>query len=265
MPEFPEIEAYRRIATPLIGQRIDGIALRDQRLLRRGDDAAEVDGVLGGATIGDVRAIGKVLLFDLAAVDGDDRSFALTFGLRGWLSVDGRVANPSGKTRARTPKPQHVRLSMDIGGHTLELEDLLRLATFELDFDESRLGPHVGTLTKAEFRDIVGHSSAVLKSLLMDQKRIAGIGNLIADEIFYQGGIDPRRHADDLSTDEFDALWVGLRRARDRVLAKGGSHQGVMIQDGAREKGAHCPRCGVEVRRVQVGGRTTYFCPQHQR
>ena len=265
MPEFPEIEAYRQIATPLVGERISGIDIADPRLLRRGDDAAEVHGLLGGATIDAVRAIGKVLLFDLAAADGDGRSFALTFGLRGWLSVDGRVANPSGTTRARTPKTEHVRLSMEIGDHLMELEDLLRLATLELDFDESRLGPHVGTMTKADFRDIICGSRAVLKPLLMDQKRIAGVGNLIADEVFYQAGIDPRRRADHLSTEEFDALWTGLRRTRDRVIDKGGSHQGVLIQEGARAKGARCPRCGVEVRRVQVGGRTTYFCPEHQR
>lgn len=260
MPEFPEIEAYRRIATPLIGERIDGIDLRDERLLRRGDEAAEVYGVLGGATIEDVRAHGKVLLFDLDV----GRSFALTFGLRGWLSVDGRVSNPSGTTRTREPKPEHVRLSMDIGGHRMELEDLLRLATLELDFDETRLGPHVVTMTKDDFRDVVGGSRAVLKSLLMNQRRIAGVGNLIADEVFYQAGIDPRRTADDLSDEEFDDLWAALRTTRDRVLHKGGSHRGVLIDSGSREKGESCPRCGVELERVAVGGRTTYFCPEHQ-
>ena len=260
MPEFPEIEAYRRIATPLIGERLDGTDLRDDRMLRRGDEAAEIYGVLGGASIDDVRAHGKVLLFDLDV----GRSFALTFGLRGWLSVDGRVSSPSGTTRERTPKPEHVRLSMEVGGHLMELEDLLRMATIELDFDESRLGPHVGTMSKRDFRDVVGGSSAVVKSLLMNQRRIAGIGNLIADEIFYQAGIDPRRSADDLSDDEFDDLWAAVRTTRDRVVAKGGSHRGVLIDSGSRAKGESCPRCGVEIRRVKVGGRTTFFCPRHQ-
>lgn len=260
MPEFPEIEAYRQIASPLIGERIDALDIRDDRLLRRGDEAAEVYGVLGGAHIGDVRAIGKVLLFDLDV----DRSFALTFGLRGWLSVDGRVSNPSGVTRSREPKPEHVRLCMEIGGHRVELEDQLRLASLELDFDESKLGPHVGSMTKDEFRDVVGSSSAVLKSLLMNQRRIAGIGNLIADEIFYQAGIDPRRSADELDGDEFDALWRAVRTTRERVIEKGGSHRGVLIDSGSRERGEDCPRCDVAIERVKVGGRTTYFCPQHQ-
>ena len=260
MPEFPEIEAYRQISQQLIGETIDGIEINDDRLLRRGDEAAEIYGVLGGATIDDVRAHGKVLMYDLDV----GRSFALTFGLRGWLSVDGRVSNPSGATRERTPKPEHVRLAMDVSGKRLELEDLLRMATIELDYDESKLGPHVASMSKDEFRDVVQNSSAVIKSLLMNQNRIAGVGNLIADEIFYQAKIDPRRSADDLSDDEFDDLWDAVRATRTRVIEKGGSHRGVLIDSGAREKGEDCPRCGVEIRRVKVGGRTTYYCPNHQ-
>lgn len=261
MPEFPEIEAYRHIATPLVGERIDSIDLRDDRLLRRGDEAAEVYGVLGGSVIEAVRAHGKVLLFDLDV----GRSFALTFGLRGWLSVDGRVSNPSGRTRPRTPKPEHVRLAMEVGGHEMELEDLLRMATLELDFDESRLGPHVGSMTKDEFRNALGDSTTAIKTRLMDQRRIAGIGNLIADEMLYQAKLDPRRAVDELGDDEVDRLWEAVRRTRDRVVDKGGSHRGVMIDSGARTKGALCPRCDAEIARVQVGGRTTFFCPEHQR
>ena len=98
----------------------------------------------------------------------------------------------------------------------------------------------------------------------MNQKHIAGIGNLVADEVLFQGKVDPRRTASDITGEDFDALWLGLRTTRDRVLAKNGSHQGVLIQSGSRERGERCPRCDVEMQRVKVGGRTTYFCPAHQ-
>ena len=80
-----------------------------------------------------------------------------------------------------------------------------------------------------------------------------------------QGKLDPRRTASELTSDELDNLWIGLRRTRARVVERNGSHQGVLIQSGARERGEHCPRCDVEITRVKVGGRTTYFCPAHQR
>ncbi len=267
MPEFVEVEAYANTVRPLIGGTISAIDLRDERLLRRADEgfdaeSSHVDGVLGGARIEGVRRIGKLLLIDVSG----DHTMALTFGLRGWLMLDGETARADGTRRTRSVKPEHIRLAIEVdGSHELILEDLLRLATFEIDVDEGRLGPDVMDLDKDAFRTLLAGSKATVKGLLMDQRRIAGIGNLIADEILYQGRIDPRRTASDIVGDDLDDLWLGLRTTRDRVLEKNGSHQGVMIQSGAREKGALCPRCDVEMKRVKVGGRTSYFCPQHQR
>ncbi len=267
MPEFVEVEAYANTVRPLIGGTITGIELHDERLLRRAPEgfeaeAAHVYGVLGGAEIVDVRRIGKVLLIDLSG----GHVASLTFGLRGWLALDGEIARADGTRRRRTPKAPHVRLAMCVDERReLLLEDLLRLATLEIDADLSNLGPDVLALDKAGFRELTGRSDAAIKSLLMDQRRIAGIGNLIADEMLYQAKLDPRRRASAITDAEFDDLWLGLRRTRARVLDRNGSHRGVMIQSGARERGARCPRCDVEMRRVKVGGRTTYLCPSHQR
>ena len=260
MPEFVEVEAYRCTVEPLVGERIDSIDVIDDRILRR-TDPAFVYGVVGGATIERTRRIGKMLFLDLSG----DHTASLTFGLRGWLSLDDRVALASGGWRDRQPKPEHVRLRLDVGGRIVELEDQLRLATLDIDIDESQLGSDVMALTKTQLIDVLRRTSRAVKTALMDQQRIAGIGNLIADEIFYEAGVDPRRAASDLDDDEFSALWAGVRRTRKRVLERNGSHQGVLIQSGARERGGRCPRCNVEIQRVQVGGRTTYFCPEHQR
>lgn len=260
MPEFVEVEAYRRTVEPLVGERIDVIDVIDDRILRRSEPAF-VCGVVGGATIERTRRIGKVLFLDLSG----GHTASLTFGLRGWLSLDGRVALASGGWRDREPKPEHVRLRLDVGGKIVELEDQLRLATLEVDIDESILGVDVMALTEAQLIDLLRRTSRAVKTAVMDQHRIAGIGNLIADEIFYEAGVDPRRAASDLDDDELSALWTGLRRTRKRVLERNGSHQGALIQSGARERGRRCPRCDVEIQRVQVGGRTSYFCPEHQR
>ena len=262
MPEFVEAEAYRRTAEPLIGHRVERLEIRDERLLRQGSESRSlIGGILGGAELRAVRRIGKAVLLDTDR----EHTAVLSFGLRGRLVLDGATARATGGWRHREPRPDHVRLAVHAGEHRLELEDQLRLATLRIDPDESRFGTDVLELDKAGFCELCARSSRPIKSLLMDQSRIAGIGNLVADEILFQGKVDPRRCADELDDEALDALWDGLRRTRRRVLERNGSHQGVMIRSGARERGSDCPRCGVAVRRVDVGGRTTYFCPQHQR
>ncbi len=266
MPEFVEVEAYANTVRPLIGGSISGIELRDERLLRRAEEgydaeASHVYGVMGGAEITDVSRIGKLLLIHLSG----EHTVGLTFGLRGWLMLDGEIARADGARRTRSATPDHVRLSIEVDEtRELILEDLLRLATLEIDPDTSNFGPDILDLDKQQFRDLLDGSRATIKGLLMNQRHIAGIGNLIADEILFQGKVDPRRTAGDIIGDDLDTLWQGLRTTRDRVLEKNGSHQGVLIQSGAREKGEHCPRCDVEMQRVKVAGRTSYFCPAHQ-
>lgn len=263
MPEFVEAEAYRRSFDPLIGSTVTAVEIVDERLLRRHpDDGDRIVGALVDSEIDAVRRIGKVVLVDVSS----GHTAALGFGLRGRLAVDGRASSPDGNTRPVEVRAEHIRLRVETGdGHELVLEDQLRLATLDLDPDEARFGLDVMEIGKSEFREILNASDAAVKSLLMDQRRLAGIGNLIADEILYQGKIDPRRPASELTGRDLDALWTGLTRTRDRVLERGGSHHGVLIDSGARERGAECPRCDVPVERVKVGGRTTYFCPGHQR
>ncbi len=262
MPEFVEAEAYRRTLDPVVGSTIDTIDIVDERTLRRAaDSAAFVKGVLEGGHVDRTRRIGKVVLVDVSS----GHTLALGFGLRGRLLLDGGTSDAAGRWRERLVRADHVRTRMAVGGHVVELEDQLRLATVEIDVDESGFGVDVMELGKRQFRELLGRSDAAIKSVLMDQRRIAGIGNLIADEILYQGRVDPRRPASDISGGDFDDLWTGVRRTRDRVLERNGSHHGVLIQSGARERGERCPRCGEVIERVKVGGRTTYFCPEHQR
>ena len=262
MPEFVEAEAYRRTLDPVVGERVDTVEIPDDRMLRRHEVGADfVRTAIEGATIDETRRIGKAVLVDLSS--GHTAAFA--FGLRGRLLLDAGTADASGRWRERPARPDHVRFCMHLGSHIVELEDQLRLATVEIDVDESKFGTDVMRLDKREFRELLSRSDAAVKTVLMDQRRVAGIGNLIADEMLYQGKIDPRRPASDVTGDALDDLWSGVRRTRDRVLERNGSHHGVLIQSGARERGESCPRCGVEIRRVTVGGRTSYFCPSHQR
>jgi formamidopyrimidine-DNA glycosylase len=149
------------------------------------------------------------------------------------------------------------------GGGDLRLRDPRRLGGVELDPDEARLGHDAMTITPAQLRDALAGSTAPLKARLLDQQRIAGVGNLLADEILWRAGLDPARPAGSLSPAELRRLHRHVRRGLDGLMRRGGSHTGDLQI--ARVRGGHCPREGTPLQRRTIGGRTTYSCPAHQR
>jgi formamidopyrimidine-DNA glycosylase len=88
------------------------------------------------------------------------------------------------------------------------------------------------------------------------------VGNLLADEILWQAGISPRRRTGSLSDDELDELRRATRRAIRNAIRRGGAHTGELNPE--RQPGGRCPRDGTELSRARIGGRTTYWCPEHQ-
>jgi formamidopyrimidine-DNA glycosylase len=148
-------------------------------------------------------------------------------------------------------------------GGAFWLRDPRRLGAVELDPDEDRLGPDALTLTKRELERAIAASRAPLKAVLMDQSRIAGLGNLLTDEALWHGGFDPARPANSLDPHERALLWRSIRRTVRVLGRRGGSHTGELHS--SRERGGRCPRDGAELLRRTVGGRTTYSCPVHQR
>jgi formamidopyrimidine-DNA glycosylase len=105
-------------------------------------------------------------------------------------------------------------------------------------------------------------TAAPLKARLMDQERLAGVGNLLADEILWRAGLAPGRRTP-LDDEEVRVLHRALRTTLRQLARRGGSHTGDLMED--RTVGRRCPRDGTELRRDVVGGRTTYWCPAHQR
>ena len=109
---------------------------------------------------------------------------------------------------------------------------------------------------------MVGKGRAPLKARLLDQSKIAGIGNLLADEVLWQARISPQRPTGELSLEELDQLRRELRKALRHATRHGGVHTGEIIKH--RGGGEHCPRCGAPMTRATVGSRTTWWCPQEQ-
>ena len=244
MPELVEVELYRRLAERALDRRVVAVDAPDDWFLKGGLDA---------------RRIGKLLLLD---TDGP-HVLGLRFGMTGRLLVDGSAGIDELLYSSVRDEPAWDRFTVhfDDGGD-LRVRDPRRLGAVELDPDEDRLGPDALTLRLADLRRVVGASRAPVKAVLMDQARIAGIGNLTVDEVLWRAGLDPARPAGSLGAAEHKRLHTQLRRTLDHMLRHGGSHTGTL--QAHRAPGGRCPKDGAELVRRTVGGRTTWSCPMHQ-
>lgn len=275
VPELLEVESYRRHAAEVVGATVAGADAPDTWFVK-GSEPAEVVAAVTGRRVDGLRRHGKLLVLDLVdpgsfAADpgapeggGDGVRLGLRFGMTGRLVVDGsssidRLEYSSGRD---DPAWDRFRLHFT-DGRDLRLRDPRRLGGVILDPDESRLGVDALGITRDQLRAALAASAAPLKARLLDQGRVAGIGNLLADEILWRAGLDPTRAAGGLT----DADLAELHGAVDEVLAdlaaRGGSHTGDVRQAAALD--GLCPRDGAPLVRHRVGGRTTVSCPVHQR
>ncbi len=260
MPELPEVERYRRLAETALGRRIAGVYSPDAWFLKGGVDPATTAAALLGRSFVEARRLGKLLLLD---VDGGP-TVGVRFGMTGTLVVDGRTGVDRLEYAPRRHEAAWERWSVtfDDGG-SLVVHDPRRLGGVTLDPDLSRLGPDAATLTARQLARALDGSAAPLKARLLDQARVAGVGNLIADEVLFRSGLSPLRPAGSLTADEVRRLRGHLVRTVDRLVRQGGSHLTTLMEH--RRAGGRCPRDGTGLVRATVGGRTTWWCPEHQR
>jgi formamidopyrimidine-DNA glycosylase len=259
VPELPEVEAYRRLAERVLGRQVTRVRVGDPRFLR-GTSPRRLSAALRGRHFGAARRRGKLLVLD---VEGSGHRLGLHFGMTGRLHVDGvdgveRLVYASDRRLAAWDR---LALRFADGG-ALVVSDPRLLGGAFLDPDESALGPDALALTPADLRRALGTSAAPLKARLLDQSRIAGVGNLIADEVLWRASLAPARPAGSLTPAEQRRLLHHLRRTLADLLERGGSHLGELMP--FRAPGGRCPRDGAELRRDTVGGRTSWWCPAHQ-
>ncbi|MEA2826240.1 MAG: formamidopyrimidine-DNA glycosylase [Actinomycetota bacterium] len=262
MPELVEVEAYRRLADRVVGRTVAEVVAPDGWYLKRGLDAATAVSVLTGATVTGTRRTGKLLMLDLS---GDRPVLGLRFGMSGRLVVDGNVGVDELIYAPRLTLDKWDRFGLRFtDGGDLRMQDPRRLGGVELDPPEARLGPDALAVTPSGLAAAIGHgrSTAPLKARLMDQSRIAGVGNLAADELLWRAGLDPARPAGGLSPAELRRLHRHLRGTMADLMARGGSHAGDLMAE--RRVGGVCPKDGAPLVRRTVGGRTTFSCPKHQ-
>jgi formamidopyrimidine-DNA glycosylase len=265
VPELPEVEAYRRLAETALERPIASVLVRDQRFVRGPVSPRRLSAVLRGAEFSRARRIGKLLVLDLAGTPAaTGHRLGVRFGMTGRLVVDGRIGVEELVYASPRSEPRWDRfLVRFVDGGALVVSDARLLGGVILDPDESRLGPDATEVSAAELRAALDGSAAPLKARLMDQARLAGVGNLIADEVLWRASLSPQRRAGSLSPAELRRLHRHLRATLDALCLRGGSHLGDLMP--ARHRGGRCPRDGAELRRSTVGGRTSWWCPRHQR
>jgi formamidopyrimidine-DNA glycosylase len=230
-----------------------------------------VEDGLRGAVVQRVARFGKYLDWELS----DERHLLMHLRMTGALLFDPPA------------EPPHTRVRFELdGGHRLAYVDPRRFGTGHLLYGDAardayiaaRLGvePFTPEFTAAHLREQARGRSAPIKSFILDQRRIAGVGNIYADEALFRAGIHPLREAGRLTAPQ----WERLRDAIEEALAAGIEAKGASIDDfrhvdGARgsfqdqflvhrREGEPCPDCGGTIEKIVVGGRGTYFCPHCQ-
>jgi formamidopyrimidine-DNA glycosylase len=272
MPELPEVEVIRRdLMGRVEGRRIRRARIAEPRLTRRRGTPQELEMALSGLRVRRLYRRGKFFIFHCG-----EESLVIRLGMTGQLlwAEGGDGFSPDQHT--------HAELSFDQGG-TLYYRDIrkfgemfiLPTATVE-ELLRVGLEPLESTFTPEVLQKMC-QSSSKIKSLLLNQAKIAGIGNIYADEALFRAGIRPTRRAASLRRTEIRALHRAIRE----VLRAGIRHRGSSIanyRDARGEpgrfvayhrvyqrQGKPCRSCGRPIRRIVLGQRGTHFCPFCQR
>lgn len=263
MPELVEVERYRLLAAAALGWRVAAVEAADPLVA---PDGSRLEAALHGRTLVAARRRGKLLLLDTTGP-----TLGLRFGMTGTLLLDGLPGVDALLYAPATVDDRWMRFRLHLArgrkARVLGLSDPRRLGRVLLDPDETVLGPDAAGVGLPELaaalsaRDTGG--GPPLKARLLDQHRLAGVGNLIADEVLWRAGLDPRRPASGLDRAEVRRLHRHLRSTIDELARRGGSHTGDLMAQ--RRPGGRCPRDGSPLERATVGGRTTWWCPVHQR
>jgi formamidopyrimidine-DNA glycosylase len=286
VPELPEVETIRRQLEPeLLGRRIVSAEIHDERWTRP-EPPGPIAARLAGREIGSVGRRGKYLMVGL-----DDDSTLLMH-----LRMTGNLLLSEGREQARrfggdrlyesSTEHRHLRAEMELDdGRRLLFTDPRRfghaalLGAAELGpYLEGRLGvePLSDELTAELIGSVAEGRTAPLKSFLLDQRGIAGIGNIYADEALHRAELHPLSPAGSMRAEHWEALREGIVGALEAGLANGGAsiddYRDARGEQGSMQDeflvhtrvGEDCPRCGGRINRIVVSGRSTYFCPDCQ-
>jgi formamidopyrimidine-DNA glycosylase len=274
MPELPEVETIRLALEPhVVGRRFDDVEIRDPRLVRPFEPQA-VAAELEGERVGSLERRGKYLVVRF------ESGRALLMHLR----MTGSLRHVVGGLRENDPHRRAVVRLDD--GSDVAYKDVRRFGTWRLlepDEIEPYLADRLGVeplgraFTSRRLGARLEGRRAPVKAALLDQRTVAGLGNIYVDEALWRARIHPLRSAGELGPEEVRDVTRGIKEA----LKAGIARQGASLRDYARpdgrrgrmqeafrvygREGEPCARCGTPIDKIRVAGRGTWYCPECQR
>jgi len=272
MPELPEVETVRRGLEKLIlGKKIASLDIRYPKMIKT--DLNQFQKELPGQVIQSMGRRGKYLLFNL-------RDKVLISHLR----MEGKYFYYPDEIPER--KHAHILVHFE-DGTTLVYEDVRKFGTMELlapelldsYFISKKLGPEPTDqdFDLGRFKLALKKSKKPIKSHLLDQTLVAGLGNIYVDEVLWRAKVHPSRHSNSLTAQEARKVHDETIKVLGQAVEKGGStirsYTNAFGEDGTMQEfhqvydkaGQACSRCGSTIEKIQLGGRGTYFCPKCQR
>ena len=288
MPELPEIETVKLgLQKHLVGHRIEDIEVKIPKMF-----AGRKEDILG-VKITNIKRIGKGLIIEF----DNDYLLVVHFKMTGQLvfqdkTTESLVLSKKVGGDSLPTKYSHIIFTLDKGAKlyyndlrqfgwakVLKKDELMKMPFFSEMGPEPKVGEDlVGKeLTFDYFKSVLLKSNLAIKVILMDQKKIGGIGNIYANDALFLAGINPTRKGKSLSDVELKNLFKAIFAVINKSLSFGGSSDENFVnalgQDGNYQdhtlvygkKGQKCPKCSSIIQKIQLGGRGTFFCPVCQK
>lgn len=273
MPELPEVETVAQgLRQRALGRRISEVEVRHAGLIKGAPD--DFIRRVSQTTITAVRRKGKVIVVELARAAGEPQFLMIRLGMTGQVTLEAR--------EAPVEKHTHVLMPLDDGREELRFCDVRRFGNLRV-LDRKRieallgtLGPDAREITEEEFLQAMRGRRGAIKSWLMNQQMLAGLGNIYADEALFTARIHPLSQPGRVARDSARRLYRAVRRVLDRAVNLQGTSFRDYIDIEGREgnyamrlkvygrEGEPCRRCRTLLRRIVVAGRSSHFCPQCQ-
>ena len=270
MPELPEVETVARsLRAHLIGRRITDVTVNWQRSIACPAPAEFADQVAGCT----VRTVARRAKFVILALD------------RGYMLIHLMMSGRLRVVPAEEPLDAYARVIFDLdSGQQLRFQDTRKFGRIYLVDDPEQVTAGLGPeplddgFTLGEFRRLLARRKGRLKPLLLNQRFLAGLGNIYADEALFAARLHPMRTADSLTPDEQARLYDAIRTVLDGAV----TGRGTTLSDGGYtdasgsagtyqaelaiygRTGEPCLRCQTPVERIVLGGRSSHFCPSCQ-
>lgn len=272
VPELPEVETIARgLAKRITGDVIESVWLGSKPEPLK-SPAAQIEAALVSKKIEDVRRSGKHIVVDLADPTSDASPATAQWIVH--LGMTGRLLVCSPETELAKHTHAVLRLA---SGRELRFVDPRRFGRLAVIERFAPPGAEPLSISPADFARLFRGRKTPIKSALLNQKLLSGVGNIYADEALYRAGVRPRRRAASLTADELRLLHKGLKQVLQEAIRLGGSSISDYVDSDGQEgffqlrhrvygrEGQACRKCGTPIKRVVIAGRSSHYCPKCQK